>query len=376
MSKLNTKDWNRTVFSSDNLPFLRALDNESVDLVVIDPPFGKQETFDGKLKPELRDDELEHEYELLTDWGVQNEDDAYDIGIEFPDQSGTTARFRDIWDFRHQVERRDWERINQQYPAARLLLEATRYTHSESIAAYIAFMTLRMIEIRRILKPSGSVYLHCDHQANAYLRQMMDAVFGQSNFRNEIAWVRHTSSQRGSQHLPKRYANVVDTVLFYSKTARSSVTAFIPLTEKEAKEKFNLVDEDGDRYYDDSSHIWSTPNMGARPNLCYTWRGFTNPHPSGWRLSEQRLEEEYQKGNFVILPDGRLQRRKYERDWRGATRSNLWDDILPAQGIERTGYPTQKPQVLARRIIEASSNLETSSLTASPGVPTPRLPPS
>ena len=293
---------------------------------------------------------------MLDSWGVQNEDDAYEIGVEFPDQSGTTASFGDIWDFRYQVARADWDWIGERCEAAQHLIQATRLTHSDGIAAYLTFMTLRMIEIRRILKPTGSVYLHCDHEANAYLRQMMDAVFGQSNFRNEISWVRHTSAQRGSQHLPKKYANIFDTILFYSKSNSAKISAFMPMTEDERIAKFNRVDENEERYYDDSSHIWRTPNMGARPNLCYEWRGFKNPHPSGWRLSKERLEEEYQKGNIVIRDDGRLERRKYERDWRGVTRPNLWDDINPVGGKERTGYPTQKPQELARRIIEASSN--------------------
>ena len=135
---LNAEDLNRTVFISDNLSFLKALDTESVDLVVIDPPFGKKQTFTGTLKPPLTDAELEQEYNLLTEWGVQNEDEAYEIGVEFPDQSGTTAQFKDIWDFKYQVTEADWNMLNKECPPARRLIEATMYTHSESTAAYIA----------------------------------------------------------------------------------------------------------------------------------------------------------------------------------------------------------------------------------------------
>ena len=92
-----------------------------------------------------------------------------------------------------------------------------------------------------------------------------------------------------------------------------------------------------------------------RPNLCYEWRGFVNPHPSGWRLSSERLEEEYQKGNIVIRPNGKLERRKYLKDYKGASYGNIWDDILPPGQGERTGYPTQKPLKLLKRIIKASS---------------------
>ena len=128
------------------------------------------------------------------------------------------------------------------------------------------------------------------------------------------------------------------------------------MPESERIEQFPKVGEKGERYYDDSAHIWSTPNMDARPNLCYEWRGFVNPHPSGWRLSKDRLEEEYQKGNIVITRDGKLERRKYERDFKGKQVGNLWADIPIASGKERTGYPTQKPLALLHRIINASSN--------------------
>ena len=97
--------------------------------------------------------------------------------------------------------------------------------------------------------------------------------------------------------------------------------------------------------------------MGARPNLCYEWRGFTNPHPSGWRLSKERLEEEYQKGNIRIRADGKLERRKYERDYRGKQAGNIWTDIPIPMGKERIGWPTQKPLRLYRRIISASTNV-------------------
>ena len=96
--------------------------------------------------------------------------------------------------------------------------------------------------------------------------------------------------------------------------------------------------------------------MGARPNLCYEWKGYKNPHASGWRLSRERLDEEYEKGNIVILPNGRLQRRKYESDYPGYTFGNFWDDINFVQGRESVSYPTQKPVALLERIIRASSN--------------------
>ena len=187
---------------------------------------------------------------------------------------------------------------------------------------------------------------------------MMDAVFGRKNFRSVIKWPRHNSRQKGSQHAPKSWGHTVDTILYYAKSPSTTLAPWRDLTPEERATKFPLMDEAGRRYYDDSAHIWSSPNMGARPNLCYTWEmaghTYTNPHPSGWRLSRERLEEEYRKGNFVILASGKLQRRKYEDEWRGTTAGNLWDDISPTLGSEASGYPTQKPQALAQRIIKAS----------------------
>ncbi|MDE2682523.1 MAG: DNA methyltransferase [Chloroflexota bacterium] len=103
--------------------------------------------------------------------------------------------------------------------------------------------------------------------------------------------------------------------------------------------------------------MFRSQSMGARPNLCFEWRGFRNPHPSGWRLSKERLEEEYQKGNVVIRPDGNLERRKYLDDYEGIPVDDFWGDIPRlTDGNERSGYPTQKPLALYERIILASSN--------------------
>jgi len=355
---VNIDDWTSTVFICDNLPFLKAIPSESIDLVCIDPPFGKKQTFVGTLVQPLSKEELRIEQELMRSWGVTDPDSAYEAGLEWPDQEGKTAKFEEIWNFSRHIYAGWIDQLALVNPGLEFLIRSIRYTQNDGIAAYIAFMAERMFQVKRILKPAGSVYLHCDNAANGYLRQMMDAVFGQGNFRNEIMWVRHTSHQRGSQHEPKSWGNTLDTILFYAKSRQTTVQPWRALTEEELLKKFNRVDANGRRYYNDSSHIWSSPNMGARPNLCYTWEkegySFTNPHPSGWRLEQERLEEEYRKGNIVILPGGKLQRRKYADDWRGAAAGSLWNDINPAAGREYVGYPTQKPQALARRIIEAS----------------------
>ncbi|MYD37151.1 MAG: hypothetical protein F4X20_09175 [Dehalococcoidia bacterium] len=328
--------------------------------MVIDPPFGKNQTFEGQLKPPLEEWELEHEYDLLAKWGIQNEDDAYDAGLEFPDQTGTTAKFRDIWSFRAQVTEDEWNWIGSACEPALHLIEATRRTHSDSIAAYIAFMTLRMIEIKRILKPTGSVYVHCDHEANAYLRQMMDAVFGQRNFRNEITWERTRGRSDGNH-----WGNVTDTILFYVRTPtyiwqntyenRRSEVKDSTLGDLTAPETRNGKSGQTWQGYNPTvfGRHWAVP----RNNRLAEWIGANHiPDYLAMKDPHDRLDALNEAGLIVWSDDGRPSIFRPAETSAGAKINNLWTDIGRTPQGERTGYKTQKPQALARRIIEASSN--------------------
>ena len=310
--KLNTDDLNRTVFISDNLPFLKSLDTESVDLVVIDPPFGKNQTFSGNLRPPLTDAELEHEYDLLSEWGVQNENDAYEMGVEFPDQSGTTAQFRDIWDFKYQVTATDWDMLNEVCRPARHLIEATRYTHSDSTAAYIAFMTMRMLEIRRVLKSSGCAYLHCDHEANAYLRQMMDAIFGPDHFRNEIIWQSYGSHNDVGQG-STRFGRVHDTILVYGKSLRVTWNqGFVPLDETYVKKNYRYVEEGTDRQF--TTTPLTGPGGAAKGNPVYEWNG----HVRAWRYSKETMQALDDEGMLYYSRTGYPRKKLYLDKSKGA----------------------------------------------------------
>ncbi len=222
--------------------------------------------------------------------------------------------------------------------------------------AYLSYMAERLALLRDLLKETGSIYLHCDPTASHYLKCVMDDLFGPHNFRNEITWKRAASTQKGSQHAPKQWGNNTDIILFYAKSKKTPILPYRKLTEEETAKKFDKTDDDGRKYRDDSSSLFRAKSMGPRPNLCYEWKGFCNPSPAGWRLSKERLEEEYQKGNIVIRKDGKLERRQYQEDYPGIKPGNLWDDILPALGKKRTGHPTEKPLPLMERIIKASSN--------------------
>lgn len=342
MGTLNVQ--NRTLAIMDNLPFLRSINNECIDLIAIDPPFAANETFTQNPKPPITKKELGEEQKLAKRHGAKHHE-----GI------GET-RVKDVWNWDDDVHPGWKMKIQDDYPAVHAVIEAVEACATENEAAYIAFMAARLIECHRVLKDTGSIYVHCDSHANSYLRMLLDAIFGDKNFRNQITWRRHTSVHGSFQHAPKQWGNMTDTLLFFAKSSRAPIRPYRDLTPKEANEKFSFMDENGERYYDDSAHIWNTPSMGHRPNQCYEWRGYSNPHSSGWRLTKDRLEEEFQKGNFVILPNGKLQRRKYEKDFRGTPLGNLWVDIDPPTGSERAGYATQKPLALYERIVKASSN--------------------
>ena len=322
----------RLLYYGDNLDVLRQhVGDESVDLIYLDPPFNSNA-----------------DYNMI----FKNKDGK---------KSGAQIlAFQDTWSWTAESE------ATLDYLAGTriggVVLGLRQAVGKNDLFAYVVAMAIRLLELHRVLKKSGSVYVHCDPTASHYLKVVMDAVFGPKNYRNEITWKRATSGQKGSQHAAKKFGRNRDTILFYAKDARRAKfnPPKAPLTEEKRRKKFSKQDPDGRRWMDDSSHIWSTPGMGARPNLCYTWKGFSNPHPSGWRLSREKLEEEYRKGNFEIVerPDGsrKLIRKVYEDDYAGENVGDFWDDVLPAQGNERVGYPTQKPEALLERIIRASSD--------------------
>ena len=338
---------NRGVYIADNLDFLRSLNSECIDLVIIDPPFGKNQTFSGKLSPPLTEKEQEVETSLLESWGITDIDGAYDRGIEYPDQEGETAKFSDIWSFERVLDEDWWITEQQSDSAVYWLIESTRRTHGNATAAYIAFMARRMSEIWRVLKPTGSLYLHCDHAANAYLRQMMDAVFGQRNFRNEIVWRRHNANNS----VKSRYGNVTDTILFYTKT--DDWTWKQPLAPRS--------DTELARYKADAEgRLYKSQGLDGRGGNMFEWRG-TTPR-GGWRYSYEELERLWEEGRILKTKDGRPRTdghiRYLDEMPEGTKMQNLWLDLQRVANTskERTGYPTQKPQALARRMIEASSN--------------------
>lgn len=218
-----------------------------------------------------------------------------------------------------------------------------------AMMAYLVMMTARLIELHRVLKSTGSIYLHCDPRASHYLKLVMDAVFGTEQFGNEIVWKR--TSAKGLAFT--RFASNHDIILRYTKT-----TSWI----------WNPQYGEYDPDYLDKFYRYTEPETGRR----YTLDNLTNPNPNRpnltyeflgirrvWRWTKDRMQNAYEKGLIIQTEPGAVPRlKRYLDEQEGMPIGDTWTDIRPvqSQAAERLGYPTQKPEALLERIIEASSN--------------------
>ncbi len=308
---------NHTIWTGDNLPIMRGLNSESVDLIYLDPPFNS------------------------------NQDYAAPIGSK-----AAGAEFKDTWTLTDiNVE---WVNlIEAKHPALyRVLLVAM----TDSDKSYLIYMSARLLEMRRILKPTGSIYLHCDPTMSHYLKLVMDAVFGRRNFRNDIAWKRKAG--RGeTQNTAIRFGVTSDILLFYSSSSETVLNRqYRPNNPAYIASKFTHVDHSGRRY-----HLDNLTSPSPRPNLVYEYKGYNSPK-NGWAVSRERMEQMDREGRIHFPSDKskRLRRIRFLDELKGETVDTLWDDLPPinSQAKERVGYPTQKPLALLDRIIKASSNDE------------------
>ena len=231
---------------------------------------------------------------------------------------------------------------------------AYRDTWGKGADSFIAMIYERLVLIRDLLATDGSIYLHCDYRVNAYIRLIMDEIFGKENFRNEIIWRRKQSSAWATD----KFGITNDSLYYYSKTEN---VVFNPEFSKNdentieyIKERFVYQDDDG-RNYMKSPLVNPLP----RQNLQYEFHG-VKPPKNGWLYSFERMRELYEK-NELVMPtkaDGRIYRKIYADTYKGQPVQNLWIDIpiVNPMAVERLNYPTQKPEALLERIIKASSN--------------------
>ena len=338
MSQLNCET--RAVFVKDNMQILKNLNSECIDLIYLDPPFNKKKKFTAPIGSSA-------DGASFKDWFTV--DDVEDFWVAEIRQN--EPRLSAYIDMLKVIDPKTTIRIEDETTGEKIKISG-QFTWG-----YIVYMARRLIECHRILKPTGSIYLHCDHTMHAELRHAMDCIFGKKNFRNTIVWQRSQSGKSG-KYTPKSYGNNTDTILFYAKSNSTKLKPYGEMTVDDELRLFPKIDENGKRYALRSLHCGRTLNPS--PGLCFEWKGFRNKHPSGWCLSKPRMDEEFAKGNIVLKVDKngnrKLERRQYVEDSPGKFLSNFWYDISPVlTKEEKTDYPTQKPLKLLERIILANS---------------------
>jgi site-specific DNA-methyltransferase (adenine-specific) len=318
------------LFYGDNLDVLREhIADESVDLVYLDPPFNSNANYNILFKSKTGDgsDAQIEAFEDTWHWNDKAED-AFDQVA----RSGNTKAFD--------------------------LLNAMRgFLGDNDMMAYLAMMAVRLIELHRVLKPTGSLYLHCDPTASHYLKLLLDGVFGPERYRNEIIWKRTTTHSDS-----KTWSRVTDTVLFYTKGREFTWHTPRELhSDDYVAAKYRADDGDGRGRY----HLDNMTSPNPRPNMMYEWRGFSSPQ-MGWRYQRATMKRLHDEGRiwYPTKSDGsydttrRPRLKRYLNEMEGGVMGAVWTDISPinSQAQERLGYPTQKPLSLLERIISASSN--------------------
>jgi site-specific DNA-methyltransferase (adenine-specific) len=317
------------LYYGDNLSVLRdAIRDESVDLVYLDPPFNSNANYNVLFK---------------SSRGVES--------------AAQIEAFEDTWHWNEQAELAFAEVEESANVEAASMLRAMRSALGENdMMAYLAMMSVRLLELHRVLKPTGSLYLHCDPTASHYLKVMLDAIFGFERYRNEIIWKRTTTHSDS-----KTWSRVADTILFYTKG--KSFTWNVPReahSDAYLSKKYRHKERDGRVYRLDNM---TSPN--PRPNMMYDWKGFPFPE-KGWRYSKETMAKLDAEGRiwYPTKADGgvntakRPQLKRYLEEMEGGVIGTVWTDIPPinSQAQERLGYPTQKPLALLQRIIAASTN--------------------
>lgn len=312
------------LYYGDNLDVLsESIAAESVDLVYLDPPFNSNRAYSVLFKEKSGDDS-QAQLEAFDDtWTWTHESEA--LYMELMQSPSTPNKVKDA-------------------------LEAFRRLLGDNdVLAYLVMMCARLIELRRVMRPTGSIWLHCDPTASHYLKMLMDAIFGTENFRNEVVWNRTAAKGLMTTRLPNNH----DILLSYSASPQSKWMTdqmFLPYDEDalddKTKLKYRYRDEDGRLYR--LSDI-TNPNQN-RPNLTYEFMGVTKV----WRWTKDRMEKALADGIIVQSAPGRVpQMKRYLDEQRGRPLSDVWTDISPlnSQAAERLGYPTQKPLALLERII-------------------------
>jgi len=313
------------LYYGDNLDILRRyIKDETVDLIYLDPPFKSNQDYNV----------------LFKERGGK--------------QSAAQIRaFEDTWQWDESAARSYKEVVESGGKVSQAMQAFHTYLGTNDMLAYLAMMAPRLVELRRVLKPTGSIYLHCDPTASHYLKILLDAVFGPDHFVNEIVWKRsdaHSDAKQGATHMGR----IHDSILFYSKGDTATFNAiYLPLPESTVQNWYRNVEPETGRRYNKADV--TGPGGAAKGNPHYEWKGVTRY----WRYSREKMAELDARGKLVYSKSGMPYEKRYLDESKGVPVQDWWGDIDMLRGIraggERMGYPTQKPEALLERIIETSS---------------------
>jgi site-specific DNA-methyltransferase (adenine-specific) len=339
------------LYYGDNLNVLRdSIADASVDLIYLDPPF--------------------------------NSNASYNVLFKGPTGTESAAQieaFDDTWHWNDSAEAAFGEVMRGGNAAASTMLRAIRsFLGDNDMMAYLAMMAVRLIELHRVLKPTGSLYLHCDPTASHYLKILLDAVFGATGYRTEISWKRSSAHNDGKQGR-RQYGNITDTIFFYTKSKSWTWNPmFTGYDEAYIESAYRLKDKNGRRYRRDNltaakpggdvSYLWPVKRQiggdweadlqNEFENPLEGWEYRQVPPYNGrfWAYSKENMRKFAEEDRLAYASSGMAEYKRFLDEMPGVTLQNLWADIPPVIGRDSLGYPTQKPVALLERILNASSN--------------------
>ena len=312
------------VFYGDNLAILQEkIPPESVDLVYLDPPFNSKQ----------------------------------DYNVIFKERKGgrSTSQelvFKDTWKWNLKAQQTCEKLIEDGGRLSEVIRAFRTFLGDNDMMAYLAMMAPRLRELHKVLKPTGSLYLHCDPTASHYLKLLLDAIFLPQNFRNEIIWQRTRVAKRQS----KAFGKTHDVILLYVKSDAAKFNPqFLPHPESYKKSHYNCIEEKTGKRYG----LWDFTQKGEGPPRRFGDRGEIAP-PLGkhWIWSQKRIDQGMAEGKIVFTRTGTPRLKRYLDTSKGEYLQDIWTDVFDVNAVatERTGYSTQKPIALLKRIIEASSD--------------------
>ena len=336
----------------DNLDILRTeIAPESVDLIYLDPPF--------------------------------NSNASYNVLFRSPEGSKSKAQieaFDDTWHWGEDAES-CYNKVlgSGNTRTIEMLIAMRKFLQQNDMMAYLAMMAVRLLELHKVLKPTGSLYLHCDPTASHYLKILLDSVFGASGYRSEISWKRssaHSDAKQGRV----QYGHIRDIIFFYTKSKKwtwnwlytnydqSYIDAFYKHTEAETTRKYQLGDLTAAKVGGDTRYEWRVKrpldgdweadldNEHKKPVSGWEYKGSLPYGKRIWAYSKDNMRKMALEGRIVYMSTGMPRYKRYLDEMPGVPLQNDWSNIKPASSGEGLGYPTQKPLALLERIIKASSN--------------------